>query len=452
VAGGGSHDAPAEFRATDFGYRVDLMGFDGIARRTFASLRVRNFRLFFVGQLISNSGNWLTNVAITLLVLHQTGSGTAVGLLAFCQYGPLLVLTPGAGLVADRSNKRRLLYVTQTLEMVESFVLALLAFLPHAPLPLFYLTALAGGCMLAFDNPARRSFVNEMVPAAELSNAVTLYSAMTALSRVIGPTVAGALIVSFGYGWCFTIDGLSYLVVLSMLVFMRSDQLRPAPRASRGPGQIRAGLRYVARVPELWISFTMLLIIGTASYNFTVVFPLFVEKGLRGTDNQYTLVYAAFSIGGVLGTLAVARRAAITLRSIIFGAIGFGTSLVALFFVPGLAFAYPLAAVIGGMSVAYLTATTAIAQLRSDRAMIGRVLALQTVLQLGTTPIGGPVLGWIADVAGGRAPVLVGGIAALGAALLGAGLARRWAPGGVSGAGGQDPEVADGTVQHHRGC
>jgi MFS family permease len=415
----------------------------GIAQRTFSSLRVRNFRLFFFGQLISNSGNWLTTVAITLLVLHQTGSGTAVGLLAFCQYGPLLVLTPGAGLVADRSNKRRLLYVTQTLEMAESFVLALLAFLPHTPLPLFYVTALAGGCMLAFDNPARRSFVNEMVPTDELSNAVTLYSAMNALSRVIGPTVAGALIVSVGYGWCFTIDGLSYSVVLTMLALMRPDQLRPAPRTSRGRGQIRAGLRYVTRVPELWISFTMLLIIGIASYNFTVVFPLFVEKGLHGTDKDYTLVYAAFSIGGVLGTLAVARRRAITLRSIIFGAAGFGASLVALFLVPGLVFAYPLAAAIGGMSVAYLTATTALAQLRSDRGMIGRVLALQTVLQLGTTPIGGPLLGWFADVAGGRAPVLVGGVAALGAALLGLVLARRWAS-GVSGAGGQDPGALDG--------
>ncbi|HWC84510.1 MAG TPA: MFS transporter [Pseudonocardiaceae bacterium] len=393
--------------------------------RTFSSLRIRNFRLFFIGQLISNSGNWLTTVAISLLVLHRTGSGTAVGLLTVAQYGPMLVLTPFAGLVADRSNKRHLLYVTQGLEMAESFVLAILAFTGNAPLWSFFLTALGGGCLLAFDNPARRSFVNEMVPQSDVPNAVTLYSAMAALSRVFGPTIAGALIVGLGFGWCFTIDGASYVVVLGALIAMRANELRRAPRTPRGRGQIREGLRYVSRVPELWISFGMLLIIGIASYNFTVVLPLFVEHGLHGTDTQYTLVYAAFSVGGVLGTLAVARRTAVSLRSIVVGAASFGAALTILFVVPNLAFAYPLAALIGGTSVSYLTATTAIAQLRARRDMIGRVLALQTVLQLGTTPIGGPILGYIADLAGGRTPVLVGGIAALLAAGLGTLAARR---------------------------
>lgn len=396
----------------------------GLVHRTFSSLWVRNYRLFFVGQLISNSGNWLTNVAITLLVLHRTGSGTAVGLLAFCQYGPILVLSAWAGLVADRSNKRKLLYLTQSLEMVESGVLALLAFLPHVPLFLFFVTSFAGGVLLSFDNPDRRSFLNEMVPEHEVSNAVTLYSAMNAISRVIGPTIAGALIVTLGFGWCFTIDAASYLVVLAALKMMRASELRRTPRTPPGKGQIRAGLRYVAHVPELWISFLMLLIIGTASYNFTVVLPLFVEKGLNGSDAEYTLVYAAFSVGGLLGTLVVARRTRVDLRSIIIGAAGFGIALLALSFVPNVLIAYPLAALVGGTSVAYATTTTAIAQLRSDRQMIGRVVALQTILQLGTTPIGGPILGWVADAAGGRSPVLVGGFAALGAAALGLALTR----------------------------
>jgi MFS family permease len=156
----------------------------------------------------------------------------------------------------------------------------------------------------------------------------------------------------------------------------------------------------------------MLLIIGIFSYNFTVVFPLFVEKGLHGSGTQYTLVYAAFSGGAVIGTLIVARRQAIQLRSIVLGAGGFAAGMLALFFVPNVAFAYPVTAFVGGTSVAYLTATTALAQLRAERQMIGRVLALQTVLQLGTTPIGGPFLGYLADAAGGRIPVLVGAIAA----------------------------------------
>lgn len=388
-------------------------------------MRTRNFRLFFIGQLISNSGNWLTTVALGLLVLHRTGSGTAVGVLAVCQYGPLLVLSPWAGLIADRSDKRRLLYVTQSLEMAESFVLAGLAVLPHSPLVAQYLTAAVGGCLLAFDNPARRSFVNEMVRPVDVPNAVTLYSAMNALSRVLGPTIAGALIVTLGYAWCFTIDGLSYLVVLAALVMMRAAELRPPPVTRRGRGQIRDGLRYVLGQPELRISFVMLLIIGVASYNFTVVLPLFVEHGLHGTDAQYTLVYAAFSFGSVLGTLAVARRSSIQLRSIVVGAAGFGAALLVLCAVPNLTVAYPVAALVGGTSVAYLTATTAFAQLQARPDMIGRVLALQTVLQLGTTPIGGPILGYLTDVAGGRTPVLIGGVAALAAALIGLPTLRR---------------------------
>jgi MFS family permease len=384
--------------------------------RTFSSLGTRNFRLFFVGQLISNSGNWLTTVALTLLVLHRSGSGTAVGLLSACQFGPILILSAWAGLLADRSNKRRLLYVTQALEMVQSFVLAILAFAHAVPLSVFYLVALAGGVLLAIDNPARRSFVNEMVPTDQITNAVTLYSAMVALSRVIGPLVAGVLIVTLSYGWGFAIDGASYLVVIAALVMMRPAELRPSHPAPRGPGQIRSGLRYVRQVPELWISFITLLIIGLASYNFTVVIPLFVEHGLHGSDTQYTIVYAAFSVGGILGTLAIARRTVVTLRAVISGAAGLGISLLILVVVPDVGWALPATALVGGTSVAYMTATTALAQLRSDRQMIGRVLALQTVLMIGTTPIGGPFLGWLADAVGARAPVLFGGVAALAAA------------------------------------
>jgi MFS family permease len=178
-------------------------------------------------------------------------------------------------------------------------------------------------------------------------------------------------------------------------------------------------------VPELWISFAMLLVLGILSYNFTVVFPLFVERGLHGTDAQYTLLYAAFSAGGVVGTLLVARRTSVHLRSTLLGITIFGAAMTALSFVPSMPFAYPLALVLGGAAVSYLTATTALAQLRSDREMIGRVLALQTVLQLGTTPIGGPLLGWFADLAGGRAPVLLGGLVALVTAGCGTVLARR---------------------------
>jgi MFS family permease len=395
------------------------------SRNAFSALHTRNFRLFFVGQLISNSGNWLTTVALTLLVLHRTGSGAEVGLVAACQYGPVLLFTAWGGLIADRSNKRNLLFITQSLEMMESFVLALLSFLPHAPLAAFFVTAIAGGSMLAFDNPGRRSFVNEMVAARDIPNAVTLYSAMASLSRILGPTLAGLLIVTLGYGWCFVVDGLTYLVVLAALAMMRPAELRPTPVAIRGRGQIRSGIRYLIAVPDLRISFAMLLIIGTATYNFTVTFPLLIERGLHGSDSQYTLVYAAFSFGGVLATFILARRTRITLMSIVAAAAMIGAAMLALFFVPNVAAACVVATVLGAVGVAYMTSTTAIVQLQRDRTMIGRVIALQTILQIGTTPIGGPVLGLIADSAGPRAPVLVGGIAALAAAALGLVSGRR---------------------------
>lgn len=402
----------------------------GWARRTFAALAVRNFRLFFVGQFISNSGNWLTILAVTLLVLHRTGSGVAVGLLAACQYGPMLLLSAWAGLIADRSNKRHLLYVTQSLEMAQSAALAVLAFTPGVPLPAFFVVAAAGGCMLAFDNPGRRSFVNEMVQPDLVPNAVTLYSANVNLSRLVGPTLAAVLISTVGYGWAFTIDAISYVAVLAALWAMHDDELRATPRTPRGRGQVRAGLRYVLSVPQLWISFLMVVVIGIFSYNFSVVFPILVEKTLHGSDAQFSLVFAAFSAGAVVGTLVVARRTSVSLRTIVIGAAGFGAGMLALAAVPTVGWAYPLAALVGGTSVAYMTATTALAQLEADDRMVGRVLALQTVLLIGTTPLGGPVLGLLADVAGGRSPVIVGGVAALVAAATGAVLTRRLATSG----------------------
>jgi MFS family permease len=397
----------------------------GFVRRTLSSFRSRNFRLFFVGQTISNTGNWLTMVALTLLVLHRTGSGVAVGLLSACQFGPILLLSAWAGVVVDRTNKRNLLVVTQTLEMCQSFALAALAFMHHAPLAAFYVTAASGGCMLAFDNPVRRTFVNEMVPIEDVPNAVTLYSAMVNIARIAGPAIAGVLIVTVGYGWSFTFDAISYLAVLAALGMMRPTELRRVAVTPRGAGQIRAGLRYIASVPDLWITFVMLLIVGTISYNFSVVFPLFVEKGLHGSDVGYTLVYSAFAAGALVGALAVARRTTVTVGTVATGAASLGAAMLLLSAVPNVALAVMVAALVGAGSVAFMTSATAIAQIRSEQRMIGRVLAIQTVLIIGTTPIGGPVLGAIADVVGARSPVLIGGIGALGAAAFGVVAGRR---------------------------
>jgi len=392
---------------------------------TFRSLRVRNFRLFFVGQLVSQVGNWLTMIAQTLLVLHLTGSGIAVGILTACQFAPVLLLGAWAGLVADRSDKRRLLILVQTLAMAQSFVLAALASMGDAPVGAIYAVAVLGGVALAFDNPARRSFVVELVPEDDVANAVSLNSALMTLSRVLGPALAGLLIATAGYAWTFAVDGLSYLAVIAGLGFIRPVELRRAPLTERGRRQVREGLAYVRRVPELWISLAMMAVLGTFAFNFQVVMPLLVKRTFDGTDATFTLLFSVISLGSFAGALATARRTDVGLRRLITTSGAFGASMLALAVTPSLALAFPIGVAVGWTSIGFMVASTAIVQLRADPTMRGRVLALQAIVFLGSTPVGGPILGAVSEGFGPRAGLVVGGVAALGAAAFGAGAARR---------------------------
>jgi MFS family permease len=395
-------------------------------RSTFLSLRNRNFRLYFTGQIVSNTGNWLTNVALVLLVLKITGSGLAVGLLAACQFGPILFLSAWAGAFADRTDKRRMLLVTQSLEMAESIGLAVLAFLPHPPLGGLYALALFGGTLLAFDNPLRRSFVTEMVRAEDISNAVVMYSATVNVARIFGPALAGLLVVTLGYGWCFAIDAASYSAVLVCLFLMRPAELRRRPPRPRTKGEVRAGLRYVRSMPLLWISFAMLAAIGTLSYNFNVTLPLFVTDALHSTGGVFTIMYSVFSVGAVVSGLIVAHRRLVRLRHIIIGAAALGVTMLVLGSVPAVPGAIPAVFFVGMSSILYLTSTTAIVQIEARPEMQGRVLALQMVLMAGTAPVGGPLMGWIADTFGGRVPIVLGGVVCLLAAAFGYAANRRY--------------------------
>jgi MFS family permease len=383
------------------------------ARKTFLSLRNRNFRLYFIGQLVSNTGNWLTSVALTLLVLEITGSGLAVGALAACQYGPILFLSAWAGAIADRGDKRRLLLLTQGLEMAQSIGLAVLAFMPRTPIVGLYALALAGGILLAFDNPLRRSFVSEMVPAEDTPNAVVLYSTTVNVARIFGPALAGLLVVTLGYGWCFAIDASSYVAVLVCLLMMRPADLHRGPARPRAQGEIRAGLRYLISMPRLWISFAMLAAIGTLAYNFNVTLPLFVTGALKSTGSVFTILYSVFSFGAVVCALIVARRGLVQIRHAILGAVALGVSMLLLAFMPGVMTAAAAVFLVGMASILYMTSTTAIVQVEAKREMHGRLLALQTILVAGTALIGGPVLGWLADAMGARAPIILGGIVCL---------------------------------------
>jgi MFS family permease len=411
----------------------------GATRATFQSLHVRNFRLFFAGQLVSQIGNWLTMIAETLLVLELTHSGLAVGVLAACQFAPVLVLGAWAGLIADRSDKRRLLVIVQIIAMAQSGVLAALAFSGRPPILAIDAVALIGGCTLAFDNPARRAFVVEMVHDDDVNNAVSLNSALMTSARIVGPALAGLLVTVAGYGWCFTLDAISYLAVLAAFFKMNPSELRTPPVATRAKAQVRAGLRYVRTVPDLWIPLVMMAVVGTLAFNFQVVLTLFVTRTFHGSIGTFTILFSVTAVGSLMGALFSARRRRVAVHDVTIASGGFGIAMLVLAVAPNLGIAFPIGLAVGWTSIAFMTASTAIVQVRADPAMRGRVLALQAIVFLGSTPIGGPLLGAICDAYGARAGLVVGGVAALGAAGFGSLAMRRHREGAVDVAGTAPP-------------
>ena len=404
--------------------------------KTFYSLRTRNFRLYFTGQLISNTGNWLTNVALILLVLKVTNSGLDVGFLAACQYGPILFLSAWAGAIADRFDKRKMLLLTQSLEMAQSVGLAIMAFLPHPPVAGLFILATAGGLFLAFDNPVRRSFVAEMVPAEDIPNAVVLYSTIVNVSRIFGPALAGLLAVTVGFGWCFAIDAASYIAVIIGIIMMRPDELYRHVRessAEQSTGDVREGIRYIFSQPILWINFVMLAAIGTLAYNFTVTLPLFVTDSLHASDVVFTILYSIFSFGAVVCAMIVAQRSLVKMQHILLGAAGVGVTMLWLAFSFNLAIALAAGFFLGMASILYMTSTTAIIQIEAKHEMHGRVLALQAVFLVGTTVIGGPLSGWLVDATNARVPLIFGGLVCLISAAFGYFATQKYAAGVLKG-------------------
>lgn len=389
------------------------------AADTFRSLQIRNFRLFFAGQGISQIGHWLTLIAQTLLVLELTDSGVALGLLAAAQFGPVLLLGAWAGLVADRSDKRRLLIRVQVFAMAQAFTMGSLAFMDQPPLLAIYAVAALGGVATAFDNPARRSFVVEMVPEDHVTNAVSLNSALMTGSRVVGPALGGLLVATVGYGWTFWLDGLSFLAVIAGLRLMDPGALRTAPVQARGRGQVRAGLRYAWSVPELRVPLVMMGVIGTLAFNFQTVLPLFVTRDLGGNEVTFSLLMSVVSVGSLAGALVAARRKDLEVHLVSVAAVAFGATMLGLALAPSQPVAFGLGVAMGFASITFMTTSTAIVQLRAEPSMRGRILALQAIVFLGSTPIGGPVVGAVAEALGARFGIGLGALAALGAGTYG---------------------------------
>jgi MFS family permease len=244
-------------------------------------------------------------------------------------------------------------------------------------------------------------------------------------SRVIGPALAGALVITVGFGWCFLLDGISYIAVLLALYLMRTDELHPSPVTPRAKRQVREGLRYARSVPALWVPLTMMAVVGTLSYNFQTVFPLFATRDLHGTASTFTLLFSVVSVGALIGALSVARRTTISVTTVARTSVAYGIALALMAIAPNEPVALVLGLVLGVTSIGFLTASTSIVQMEASPEMRGRVLALQAMLFLGSTPIGAPIVGWVAEEYGARDAIGVGAIAALGAGLWGLSVVRR---------------------------
>ncbi|MCC7023610.1 MAG: MFS transporter [Thermomicrobiales bacterium] len=396
--------------------------------RTFSALGIRNYRLWFVGQGISLSGTWMQTVAQGLLVLQLTGSGTTLGFVTALQALPVLLLGPWGGVVADRFPKRRLLYATQATSGALALTLGGLVAAGAIRLWMIYLLALALGLVKTIDNPTRQAFVLEMVGKDALVNAVSLNSTQVNLARVIGPTFAGVLIATVGLAACFIVDGLSYLAVLAVLVAMRASELRPTPLAPRAAGQLQEGFRYVRSSPIISTTLLMMAIIGLFTYEFSVSLPLFAEHTFGGGPSVYAAMTAAMGLGAVIGGLYTASRPPAQPMRLSYAALFFGCTVLVTAFAPSLLVALILLVAVGFWSIGFTSLGNATIQLESAAAMRGRVMALWTVAFLGSTPIGGPLIGFIGEHAGPREALAVGGIAALVAAFLGARVFRDAIP------------------------
>ena len=395
------------------------------ARRTFAALAVRNFRLYMVGQVISVSGTWMQSIAQVLLVLDRLhGSGFDVGLVTALQFLPLLLFGTLGGLVADRVDKRRLLVATQSSAAVLALTLGLLTLTGGVRLWHVYLLATLLGVVNLFDNPARQSFVSEMVGHERLPNAVSLNSVVMNSARVIGPALGGALIVTVGLPVCFIANAGSFVAVIVALAMMKPAELHRQPPVPRARGQARDGLRYAWSTPELRDPLLVMAVAGVFAFNFNVTLPLLAKVSFHGGAGTYSAFSSALGIGAVGGGLFIASRSRPTPAALARIGLVFGLMIVVVAAAPDEALALAALVVMGATMIAFIATANATVQLNSDPSMRGRVMSLYAIAFLGSTPIGAPLVGAVSDATNPRVVLVLGGVATLAASIP---LARRYA-------------------------
>ena len=388
--------------------------------RTFKALSVRNFRLYFIGQLISVSGTWMQSVAQGWLVLQLTGSSVDLGFVVALQFVPMLLLGSYGGLVADRLDKRRILYCTQTAAGVLALTLGVLVSTHHVSFSAVLVLAALLGVVNLFDNPARQAFVQQMVGRELIANAVSLNSVLMNGGRLIGPAIAAAFITIVGTADCFYANAASYLAVLVALLMMRSADFLPMTTVAREKGQVRLGLRYVKDNPLLRNLIVAVAIVGTFAYNFTVTLPLLARHTFHQTSaTGYGILLASMGAGAVIGGLVVAHRSRPTPPLMAALTLCFGVFMTLVAFAPSLLWAEILLVPTGAFSLALISTANATLQLNSSQEMRGRVMSLYAIAFLGTTPIGAPLVGLIISWSTPRVGIAVGSITTI---LVGLGL------------------------------
>lgn len=387
--------------------------------RTFDSLTIRNYRLYFAGQAISMTGSWMQSVAQGLLVLMLTGSGTDLGLVTALQTIPVLVLGAWGGVIVDRYPKRAILYITQIAQLITALIIGILIITDDIQLWMVFAAAFANGCIKVFDNPTRQTFVREMVGTDHLTNAVALNSMTMNLARVVGPALTGVLVATVGIGICFVLGGATYLAVILTLMQMRASELKPAPIVQRAKGQMAAGWHYVRTEPAVRNVLLMMAIVGTFTYEFSVVLPLLAEFTFRNGASGYATLTSAMGVGAVVGGLYTAGKRRSSGQMLALSAALFGASVMLVSFAPTFPMAVLAMVVVGFFSINFTSLGNVTIQLASRPDMQGRVMSFWSIAFLGTTPIGGPIMGSIGEHAGARVALLIGGIAALVAAGIG---------------------------------
>jgi MFS family permease len=379
---------------------------------TFRSLRHRNARLFFTGLLVSNVGTWLQLTASGFLVASLTGRAVDIGINVALQFLPMLLLGAWAGAVADRHDRRRLTILTQSGLALQALVLGALDLAGLATLPVVYVSSLVLGVVNAFDNPARRGLVTELVEPVEIANALALNTAVMTGSRIFGPAFAALLVGPLGTGWLFILNGVSFAAIIwSLLVLDRSAMRSPAP-APRGGTPVRDALRYIRRDRRLLTVFVVFAVVSTFAFNYNVSL-LRLAESRWGSVEAFGWLLAITSIGSLLGSLGVARAKAVTMRTFALNATVLGVSAITLAWAPSLWAAFLIGIPLGFGGAGFISSGNVLSQDGAPADMRSRLLALTAVAFLGSTPIGGPVTGWVADTVSDEWSLAYGGVVTL---------------------------------------